>query len=476
MGDRVQEQAFEAAFRLITTGPGDQPLTRLLRIAMEASGCSMGFIAARRPDGHQLIVARGMPLTQYREVLPLVPGVGDSFSRPKIIEDALDVPAAADSIIVKRGWRYFVSVPLPFDLLPFPIVLTCADTRVGVDRPPDMLERLENCAAIAADDMRMIGDIAVQSESLSANPSEVVLLAEAVRQAQLPMVLVDEHLNVTAVSRRLAELDDRPIEEQVGANVSAAYFGVDPSIGDRILRVIATGEPLIAHHVTSYDGHSTSLVDAFQCKSQDGLQRFAVITVTDRSHTLHRVEDVARPRKDSPGVVSEFLLSTLIRQKRLLRRGPVAYHALVRWRSAVKDTQIAALKALKKDPGELFLASVADEMVTAAGTLFGRETFQAVTHVPCGNSGPDCLAAKLAKLIAARLGVAFIDAFEALPPSGGSHPRGNVRRAGMVLREAPTVPVLLIDDVATSGAHVEEAAMLLRATAPAVLPLVWIAD
>jgi len=36
--------------------------------------------------------------------------------------------------------------------------------------------------------------------------------------------------------------------------------------------------------------------------------------------------------------------------------------------------------------------------------------------------------------------------------------------------------VLLIDDVATSGAHIEEAAMLLRAAAPAVLPLVWIAD
>lgn len=472
----MQEQAFDAAFRLITTGPGDQPLTRLLRIAMEASGCSMGFIAARRPEGHQLLVARGMPLTQYREVLPLVPGVGETFSVPRIIEDASEIPGAAESLIVNSGWRYFVNVPLPLNLLPFPVVLTCADTRVGVKRPADMMARLENCVAIAADDIRMIGDIALQSEALTANPSEVALLAEAVRKAQLPMVLVDEALCVVAVSGRLAELEDRPIEEQVGSKVSAAYFGVDPSIGDRILRVINTGEPLIAHHVTAYHGHSTSLVDAFQCKSQDGLQRFAVVTVTDRSQTLHRVEDAARHRTDSPGVVSDFLLSTLIRQKRLLRRGPVAYHALARWRSAVKDTQIAALKALKRDPGDLFLDSVADEMVKATGALFGRETFQAVTHVPCGNSGPDCLAARLAKLVAEQLGVDFIEAFDALPPSGGSHPRGNTRRASMVLREAPTVPVLLIDDVATSGAHIEEAAMLLRATAPAVLPLVWIAD
>ena len=47
---------------------------------------------------------------------------------------------------------------------------------------------------------------------------------------------------------------------------------------------------------------------------------------------------------------------------------------------------------------------------------------------------------------------------------------------GTMLRTAPTVPILLIDDVATSGAHIEEAAVLLRAAAPAVLPLVWIAD
>jgi predicted amidophosphoribosyltransferase len=35
---------------------------------------------------------------------------------------------------------------------------------------------------------------------------------------------------------------------------------------------------------------------------------------------------------------------------------------------------------------------------------------------------------------------------------------------------------LLIDDVATSGAHIEEAALLLKANhTPAILPLVWIA-
>lgn len=38
----------------------------------------------------------------------------------------------------------------------------------------------------------------------------------------------------------------------------------------------------------------------------------------------------------------------------------------------------------------------------------------------------------------------------------------------------PDIPILLIDDVATSGLHIEEATLLLRITAPVVMPLVWI--
>lgn len=179
---------------------------------------------------------------------------------------------------------------------------------------------------------------------------------------------------------------------------------------------------------------------------------------------------------DSPGVVSSFLLTTLIAQKRLLRRGPVPYHALYRWRRAVKDVQIASLKALKRDPGDVFLDTVANYMAAAASELFGSGTIAAVVPVPCGNSGKNCLSASLAQLIAERLGVQFLDAFEPLPQTGGSHPKNNLRRPAMRLKIKPTVPVLLIDDVATSGVHIAEAAQLLRQTAPAVLPLVWIAD
>jgi hypothetical protein len=142
----------------------------------------------------------------------------------------------------------------------------------------------------------------------------------------------------------------------------------------------------------------------------------------------------------------------------------------------VKDVQLEALKALKRDPGDAFLDAVAEDMAQAAGALFGSGTFQAVAAVPCGSSGPNCLAARLARLIAVRLGVDVIEPFEPLPQQGSSHPKNNLKRPAMKLRSKPTVPILLIDDVATSGAHIAEAAQLLRRSAPAVLPLVWIAD
>ncbi len=58
---------------------------------------------------------------------------------------------------------------------------------------------------------------------------------------------------------------------------------------------------------------------------------------------------------------------------------------------------------------------------------------------------------------------------------GSSHPKTNAKRAPMRLAAPVEGPVLLVDDVATSGRHIEEASLLLRAqTAGAVLAVAWI--
>lgn len=173
-------------------------------------------------------------------------------------------------------------------------------------------------------------------------------------------------------------------------------------------------------------------------------------------------------------VTMRFLLSTLIGQRRMLERDGITYHALSRWRAAIKPWQIDALQALKSDPPTALTNCIARELAIAAVDVHGPGSFDAVVPVACGNSGNLCLAHQLAQAVAEKLNVAFVPAFDRIDTTGSSHPRRNATRPSMTLRKAPAGRVLLIDDVATSGAHIAEAAKMLRKTAQAVLPLVWI--
>ena len=176
-------------------------------------------------------------------------------------------------------------------------------------------------------------------------------------------------------------------------------------------------------------------------------------------------------RPDDPAAVSGFLFDTLIPQRRLKQRGAISYHTVMRWRSAVKPCQIAALRSLKRYDPDAVVERGAGFLVAAARDLFGDRLVTRVTNVPCGNSGPDCLAYRLARRVADRMDVPYIAAFEPLPVKGTSHPRRNASRPPMRLRDAPDEATLLIDDVATSGAHIEEAVDLLRERARGVFPI-----
>lgn len=173
--------------------------------------------------------------------------------------------------------------------------------------------------------------------------------------------------------------------------------------------------------------------------------------------------------------MADFLFDTLIWQQRIQSRNKVSYHALARWRRPIRDAQIAALRALKRANGTHFLNRLADRMAASAQAIYGEGAIKAVAAVPCGNSGPGCLSGRLGRRVADRLKLQFLDLFVPLPEQGGSHPRQNLKRPTMRLRApVPDIPILLIDDVATSGLHIEEATLLLRITAPVVMPLVWI--
>jgi predicted amidophosphoribosyltransferase len=73
------------------------------------------------------------------------------------------------------------------------------------------------------------------------------------------------------------------------------------------------------------------------------------------------------------------------------------------------------------------------------------------------------------------LGLEFVDAFETLSVEGrSSHPKSNLNRSRMRLKTKVPGPVLLVDDVATSGSHIGEAAVALRQNGTVTMPIVWI--
>jgi hypothetical protein len=361
----------EAAIDAILSGSLGQPLQRIVDAAAHIAQASGAVLTVRRGSVDVVLAARGIPLSAHQATLPALPGTSIVLGQARVIPDISRDPLFACHPLATEGarWRWAALVPVQIPGMPASAMLTCGDPRMNVARPDDFLQRLQRVAAIVADEIELIGEIAVLT-----------------RTAQ-----------------------------------DAAHAG-------------------------------------------SGVQ-----------HSFPELP-LLRQSAESPAVVTDFLLSTLIPQSRLLRRGNVPYHALTKWRTSLKAWQIAALRALKRDAPAVLVDRIATDLADAARALYGTGTFQAVVAVPCGNSGDGCLAARLSEATAARLDVPVLSAFASIAVTGSSHPRRNTRRPAMTLTHRVEVPVLLIDDVATSGAHIEEAALLLRETAPAVLPLVWIGN
>ena len=207
------------------------------------------------------------------------------------------------------------------------------------------------------------------------------------------------------------------------------------------------------------------------------LAAHAAVAPVAESHVKSPPPSPFAPMSDSAACsLVDFLDKTLITNPRLLHRSDVAYHAVRRWRSTIKQWQLHGVKALKRERSPQLVDLAADEMAAAAVRLYGSGTVEQVASVPCGNSGADCLAQRLAEAVAQRLRIPARRLFADLSVTGASHPRRNATRPRMALREPVTAATLLVDDVATSGAHIAEAATLLRTEAPAVFPLVWLAD
>ncbi|WP_162558870.1 hypothetical protein [Sphingorhabdus sp. EL138] len=178
---------------------------------------------------------------------------------------------------------------------------------------------------------------------------------------------------------------------------------------------------------------------------------------------------------DDRNIVSDFLMNTLINDRRLLRRKEIEYLAVYKWRKTIKAEQIKAMRAIKAYGSTNLEQQMAVDLAQATTRLHGTDTVKIVTNVPCGHSGKKCLISRVAPLVAEQLDLPYSQTFASLPSAGSSHPKTNLSRPRMRLIKKPSVPILLLDDIATSGRHIEEAATLLRKYSSTVLPIVWLA-
>jgi predicted amidophosphoribosyltransferase len=184
--------------------------------------------------------------------------------------------------------------------------------------------------------------------------------------------------------------------------------------------------------------------------------------------TLEREHDGLDP-------LSRFLMDTLVARPTLLTRHGVPFVAIRRWRAGVKPYQIEALRQLKRNPPAQFVSAVADDILACVDSMMGGRLYGHVAPVPSTRSRPgNSLSLLLAEKLAARLDMRLITPLSAERATGSSHPKDNVRRPPMTLETPAPGPIVLVDDVISSGAHMEEATRLLLPSARAIFAVAWI--
>ena len=173
--------------------------------------------------------------------------------------------------------------------------------------------------------------------------------------------------------------------------------------------------------------------------------------------------------------ISAFLLDTLRAKSAIHSRNGMAFITLRCWRKTIKGTQISALKALKLSPPPPLVDAAAKEMADAATKVFGG-AFRCVVPVPAGSSGMTMsLSILLGNRVASLLRIEVINPIRFDAERGSSTPRkAGQLKPFQLIASIPPGPILLIDDVATSGRHLELAHKVLAATGAAVVSMAWI--
>lgn len=488
----MREWVFELAVAKVAESPPDSIVNRLVRSFALLSDCPMAILVVPRDNRQEIISSYGIPSTFVKRFIDDAPKDPSLYNSFRIIENLKEDPLFAFSTSVHEALDVnFITIsPIGFPFFNFGVHLITADFRVGVQRRSDLIVLMERMSEILASALVQQGEIAVLERQIDSIRFMARRFSEIALNSSQDVAILDMNGEILNASSSFKErfLSN---SELSNFNIDSLFSESNSNISKALLRMKEDSEPLSVLRVRP-PGQTHEEMLTILSVAPDGPRsanyvchvRPLFFTKPDDQFNSELIagagervaEEEVTPAAEPASVTVRFLANTLIKQPRLSSRSGTSYHSLRRWRLPIKDYQLEALKALKSDSPPEFVNLIAAELIEAANLLFGEGSFDAVVPVPCGNSGPDCLARKLSFAVAELARIPQIDSFKPLPTSGASHPKKNMRRAKMELVAKLTGHILLVDDVATSGSHIVEATNLLRSGGATVFPLAWIAS
>ncbi len=176
-----------------------------------------------------------------------------------------------------------------------------------------------------------------------------------------------------------------------------------------------------------------------------------------------------------PGVPVASPLGSLVSRRSIYTRNGIAWLSVRAWSSRARKEDVAALRSAKRSVDQVVIDGAAAEIADFAGMLIGRPVDWMVSTVAVGHSRrPDSFAVRMAEAVAGRLDVPFSKLFADRFVDGVSHPKEFSKLPQLNMLVQPTQPVILVDDVATSGWHLEEALTRLRQSGVPAMAIAWI--
>jgi hypothetical protein len=170
------------------------------------------------------------------------------------------------------------------------------------------------------------------------------------------------------------------------------------------------------------------------------------------------------------------ILDYIVNRPAIYRRNSIRWISACAWRSRGEEPGLAELKKAKEKRDPSLIATAGRSIADLVEEIFGRDAADAVMCIPCGHSKKsECFGKRLARQVADLLDLPFVQVFADRPCHGASHPK--TRASLPPLQQLIVIPppsVIIVDDVATSGWHLEEAMVRLRSLGTKVSSVVWI--